>query len=106
MMDTEVEMLYFKNDVKRIRGIDISKDKINEICAKLNVELKMKDKTPGNMPQLSINLSGTDETTLKGCIREIVSLYGKPDLPSGFLMGAEKKRGNELVKAVNKEFAI
>ncbi len=100
MIETEVEMLYFKNDVKKAKGVELDKEKIKKICEEHNAQLKMKDKTPGNMPQLSINIFGADESILKSCVKEIISMYGKPDLPGGFLLGAEKKRGNELVRSI------
>ncbi len=105
-METEVQLLYFKRDVKRIKGIDLSNDKINEICAKNGVNVKLKDQTPGNMPQLSINMYHTDESVLKVCVKEILTLYGKPDLPGGMFLASEKKRGNELVKSVMKELSL
>ena len=98
--------MYFKNDVKKNKGIDLNKDKINEFCSKFGAQVKMKDKTPGNMPQLSVSIYGADEAALKNCVKEILTLYGKPDLPSGFLLGAEKKKGNELVKSIIKEMSL
>jgi hypothetical protein len=106
MMETEVELLYFTNDVKRIKGIDLSKDKINEICTKSDVSVKFKDKTHDNMPQLSIDMYNIDESVLRICVKEILTLYGKPDLPGGLFLGPEKKRGNELVKYFIKELSL
>jgi len=105
-MEIEVELLYFKNDVRKNKGIDLNKDKINELCSKFGAQVKMKDKTPGNMPQLSVSIRGVEESTLKNCIKEILTLYGKPDLPGGFLLGAEKKKGNELVKLIINEMSL
>ena len=105
-METEVQLLYFKRDVKRLKGIDLSNDKINEICAKNGVNVKFKDKTPGGMPQLSIDMYTIDELALKACVKEILTLYGKPDLPGGLFLSVEKKRGNELVKSVMKELSL
>lgn len=106
MMETEVQLLYFRRDVKRIKGIDLNNDKINEICTKNGVSVKFKEKTPGGMPQLSIDMYTIDELALRNCVKEILTLYGKPDLPGGMFLGAEKKRGNELVKSVMKELAL
>lgn len=106
MMETEVELNYFLRDAKGYKGIDLTREKISEICTKAGLEPKFKDKSPGGFPMLSISFYGIDESVLKSAVKEILGLYGKPELPGGFLLGPEKKRGNELVKSVMKELSL
>jgi len=108
MMETEVELNYFLRDAKSYKGIDLTREKISEICTKVGLEPKFKDKAPapGNYPMLSINFYGIDESAIRSAVKEILGLYGNPELPGGFLLGPEKKRGNELVKSVMKELSL
>jgi len=106
MMETEVELNYFLKDAERYKGVELNRAKINEICTKAGLEPKFKDKSSGGFPMLSINFYGIDESVLKPAVKEILELYGKPELPGGFLLGPEKKRGNELVKSVMKELSL
>jgi hypothetical protein len=108
MIEIEVELNYFLKDAERYKGIELNRAKINEICAKVGLEPKFKDKSksPGGFPMLSISFYSAYESELKSAVKEILALYGKPELPMGFLLGPEKKRGNELVKSVMKELSL
>jgi hypothetical protein len=106
MMETEVELNYFLKDAKRFKGIDLNRAKISEILAKAEFEPKFKDKSPSGFPMLSISFYHTNESIIRPAVKEILELYGKPELPGGFLLGPEKKKGNELVKSVMKELSL
>jgi hypothetical protein len=106
MMETEVELNYFLKDAKKYKGIDLNRTKISEICTKAGLDPKFKDKSPSGFPMLSISFYHTNEAIIRPAVREILELYGKPELPGGFLLGPEKKRGNELVKSVMKELSL
>jgi hypothetical protein len=106
MMETEVELNYFIKDAKRHKGVDLNRVKISEICAKAELEPKFKDKSPSGFPMLSISFYHTNESIIRPAVKEILELYGKPELPGGFLLGPEKKKGNELVKSVMKELSL
>jgi hypothetical protein len=106
MMETEVELNYFLKDAKNHKGFDLSKEKISEICAKAGLEPKFKDKNQEYIRMLSISFYHTNESIIRPTVKEILELYGKPELPHGFLLGPEKKRGNELVKSVMKELSL
>jgi len=106
MNGTEVELQYFRNDVKRFVGTDINIDFIKEIGSKYKTNMKIKEKSPSGYSQVIINITAEDEAALKECVREILRLYGKPDLPMSLFGGGSKKKGNELVKSVMKELGI
>jgi hypothetical protein len=106
MMETEVELNYFLRDAKNYKGFDLTREKITEICAKAGLKPKFKDKSSGGSPILSISFYHNYESVIRPAVKEILELYGKPELPSGFLLGPEKKRGNELVKSVMKELSL
>jgi transaldolase len=100
MAEFDIEMQYFKKDVKRIKGVDVNIDTIKSICTKHGVECKIKEKTPGNLPMVSTTVISKDPENLKGFAKEIMQLYGKPELPAGLFAGAARKQGIEAIKGV------
>jgi hypothetical protein len=105
MNEYDVEMQYFKKDVKRIKGVDVNPETIKSICVKHGVECKVKEKTPGNLPMVSTTVVSRDPESLKGVVKEIMQLYGKPELPAGFFAGAARKQGLEAIKSVLAEIS-
>lgn len=105
MSEYDVEMQYFKKDVKRFKGVDLNPETIKSICAKHNVECKLKEKTPGGLPLLSATLVSRDPNALRESAREIMGLYGKPELPAGIFAGAARKQGLQVIKSVLAEIA-
>jgi hypothetical protein len=105
MGGTEVELQYFTKQVKMDKGMDIKNDLIEEIGKKYHINVRIKEKAHPAYPQVIINMTSEDEAALKEGIREILELYGKPDLPMS-LFGGGKKKGNELVRSVMKELSL
>jgi transaldolase len=99
----DVEMQFFKKDVKRIKGVDVNIDTIKTLCTKHGVECKIKEKTPGNLPMVSTTVLSKDPENLKGFAKEIMQLYGKPELPGGLFAGAARKQGIAAIKGVVSE---
>lgn len=105
MNEYDIEMQYFKKDVKRLKGVDINAETIMSICSKHGVECKLKEKTPGGLPMLSATMVSRDPNSLRESAREIMRLYGKPELPSGLFAGATRKQGLEVVKSILTEIS-
>jgi len=99
----EVDLQYFKNDVKRIKGTDINIERIKEIGKNCKADMNIKEKTPSGFPAVLINVASDDESALRQCVKEIVSLYGKPEVPSSMFGGGSKKRGKEIANDVIRE---
>lgn len=105
MGEYDIEMQYVKKDVKRIKGVDVSVETIKSLCAKHGVECKIKEKTPGNLPMVSTTVVSNNPESLKGFVKDMIQLYGKPELPAGFFAGATRKQGLEAVKGVLAEIS-
>ncbi len=105
MGDYDLEMQFFKKDVKRLKGVDVNAETIKGICAKHGVSCATKDKTPGNLPMLSVKMAATDPEKLRQSAKEIMQLYGKPELPSGLFAGASRKQAIDVIKPIWAEMA-
>jgi hypothetical protein len=105
MVEYDVEMQYFKKDVKRIKGVDVNLETIKSICAKHGVECKIKEKAPSNLPMVSTTVVSKDPESLRGFAKEIMQLYGKPELPAGLFAGATRKQGLQAIKTVLAEIS-
>jgi hypothetical protein len=106
MGGTEVELHYFRKDVIMNKGSDIKNDLIEEIGKKHHINMGIKEKAPGGYAELIINMTAEDEVGLREAIKEIIMLYGKPDLPMSLFGGEGKKRGKELAKSVMQELSL
>lgn len=85
-METEVELNYFLRDAKGYKGIDLTREKISEICTKAGLEPKFKDKSPGGFPMLSISFYGIDESVLKSAVKEILDYMENQSFLEGFYL--------------------
>ncbi len=106
MANYEIEMKYFRGDVKMAMGTNLSSDKIKEIGANSKVQLSATDSGATGVSWVTIKMSSDDEAPLRQCVKEIVRLYGKPDLPGSLFGGGAKKKGKELVVSVMNELGI
>lgn len=106
MANYEIEMKYFRSDVKMAMGANLSSDKIKEIGANSKVRLSATDSGATGVSWVTVKMSSDDEIPLRQCVKEIVRLYGKPDLPGSLFGGAAKKKGKELVVSVMNELGI
>lgn len=105
MNEYDVEMQFFKKDVKRIKGVDVNLETIKSLCAKHGLECKIKEKTPGNLPMVSTTVVTRDPESLKNFAKDIMQLYGKPEMPSGLFAGAPRKQGLDAIKGVLSEIS-
>jgi hypothetical protein len=101
MPRVEAELKYFPDDVKRQRKVEVKADDIIKIGKKYNTDIKTREKLVMRFKQLVVTVGADDEVAVKNCVKDIIKLYGKPDLPS--LVFGSRKRGKELVKSAIKE---
>lgn len=106
MGGTEIELQYFRREVIMNKGTDIKNDLIEEVAKKNHINVGIKEKAPGGMAQVIINMTAEDEIALKEAVKEIIVLYGKPDLPISLFGGEGKKRGKEIAKSVMQELSL
>lgn len=102
----EIEMQYYRNDVKQAMGANLSSDKIKEIGANSKIQMSVKDSAATGVSWVVVKMSSDDEAAVRQCVKEIVRLYGKPELPGGLFGGSAKKKGKELVASVMNELGI
>jgi len=106
MEEIEVEMQYYKNDLKRLRKVDFNPDLVYQLGKSQGASVEIKEKSPSGFPQVTIRLTHNNEAQLKEVVKQIVATYGAPELSSPMFGGGKKKRGNELVKSAMREIAI
>ncbi len=107
-----VQFYYFPGDLRRYRGIIIRKDVVEAVGDKLGVKVTYKIAPRGAAGPISallfkhymietatITVEGDDEEKVKEAIREVVKMYGKPDVDFGM-------KGAKLVKQVVKEMGV
>jgi len=106
MEEIEVEMQYYKNDLKRLKKVDFNPDLVHQLSKSHRASVEIKEQTSSGFPQVIIKLSHNNESQLKEVVKQIVTAYGAPELSSPMFGGGKKKRGNELVKAAMREIAM
>ncbi len=106
MEEIEVEMQYYKNDLKRLKKVDFNPDLVHQLSKSHGASVEIKDKVSSGFPQVIIKLSHHNEGQLKEVVKQIVAAYGTPELSSPMFGGGKKKRGNELVKTAMREIAL
>jgi len=106
------QFYYFPGDLRRYKGIIIRKEDVEAVGAKIGVKVTYKIAPRGAAGPISallfkhymietatITVEGDDEEKVKEAIREIVKVYGKPNVDFGM-------KGAKLVKQVVKEMGL
>jgi len=91
MNEYDIEMQYFKKDVKKNKGVDLNIDTIKSLCQKHGLDCKIKEKSPSGFPMVSTTVVSRDPESLRNFAKEVIGLYGKPEIPGGFFAGASRK---------------
>ena len=86
-------------DVERISRRYAVKAEVSQTSS----HLFMMGRTPGRYRKMIVRVIGDHANEVRGCVREIILLYGRPDeVP--FAFSASKRAGKAIVEALLREY--